>query len=99
MKSTPYPVPSSERRDIIRELSEICRALDDEADERTRPPRVGSWNEVVRVEIMRAAGTLRLVATLIVNGSYSDRVARFWIVAARDYLALVERTNERGVIA
>lgn len=88
--------PSPERRMIVRELSDLARALDDEASDRA--PRVGTWNDIVQNEIKRAAGVVRLVATLVLNGSYSERRAHFWLLATRDYLQLVRRTNIRGVI-
>lgn len=93
--STLYPIPTAERRSMVQLLADYARALDSEAQARVG---LGSWNATVRTELMRAAGTIRFVATLIVNGSMSDRRARFWLKATDDYLALVRRADSRGVI-
>lgn len=92
----PYPIPTDERRDIVRELSAAARILDAEAEARATP--AGSWNTVVRAELARAAGSIRLVATLIVQGGMSTPKARFWLASTRAYLALVKSTDAYGVI-
>lgn len=96
MKPARYPLPGAERRVIIQELAELARALDAEAE--SRLPKLGTWNDVVHLELARAAGVVRLVATLLVNGSMSDRRGHFWLVASRDYLRLVRRADKGGVI-
>jgi hypothetical protein len=91
---TGYPLPSPERRTLVQIISDNARELDAEAAAR----REGAHELTVRNELMRAAGVLRLVATLIVQGRMSTRQAKFWMVAAAEYLNMVQRTDERGVI-
>jgi hypothetical protein len=86
----PYPIPTPERRAIVVELSEIARALDDEAATRTLR---------IRTELQNSAGTVRLVATLVLNGSYSEGRSRLWLHSSRNYLSLVQSSNDLGVIA
>lgn len=93
--TTLYPLPTAERRSIVQKLSDYARSLDDEADARRG---LGSWNDVVRDELRRAAGAVRLVATLVLNGSMSIRKAKFWLKATADYVRLVERADRKGVI-
>lgn len=95
MTATLYPIPTPTRRRIVRELGEIARQLDSEADRRRG---MGQHDRVVRDELLRSAGSLRFVATLVVNGSMSTPKAQFWMVSARAYLALVNRADRRGVI-
>jgi hypothetical protein len=64
----------------------------------TRERRQGSHNGVVRDELMRAAGVIRFVATLIVQGGMDTAQAKFWMVATADYLRTVQRLDMRGVI-
>jgi hypothetical protein len=90
-----YPIPTPERRAIVQRLSALTAELDAEAASRIRG---GGWNNAVRHELRRAAGSLRLVATLIVNGSMSTERARFWTAAAQDYLQLVRRADRSGII-
>lgn len=91
-----YPLPSDARRHEVQQLGNLARALDDEAA--ARAEWRGYHNAEVRDELRRAAGTVRLVATLVVQGGMSDARARFWITAGRDYLRLVRRADRRGVI-
>jgi len=91
----PYPIPTDERRRIVQALGQVARDLDDEASTRRGK---GSHNGIVRDELMRAAGVVRLVATLVLNGSYTTQRAKFWVVASADYLRIVQRLDERGVI-
>lgn len=91
-----YPMPTPERRRIVQLLSSAAGILDDEAAARRTSD--GTHNDIVRAELERAAGALRFVATLVVNGSMSTRKARFWMIATRDYLRLVRRMDQRGVI-
>lgn len=95
MSTTMYPVPTEERRRITQELSDHARALDAEAEARRAG---GSHNHTVRHELLNAAAAIRLVSTLIIQGGMSTRRARFWIVAVRDYMKLVDRADARGVI-
>lgn len=90
-----YPLPTVERRNIVRDLGEYARTLDAEADSRATG---GSHNWIVRSELMRAAGVIRLVATLVVNGTYSTAEARRWIDATQAYLIMVSRVDSQGVI-
>jgi hypothetical protein len=92
-----YPMPTPERRRIVQLLSEGASILDDEAASRRTAD--GRHNDIVRDELERASGTLRFVATLVVNGSMSTRKARFWMVATADYLKLVRRMDRRGIIS
>lgn len=94
--TTPYPLPSPERRQIVQHLSAIARTLDDEAE--ARKFSAGLHNAVVLREIARSAGQVRFIATLVVQGGMSIRRAKFWLVAASDYLNLVQRSDQRGVI-
>lgn len=91
-----YPLPSPERRRIVQLLADAALELDAEVAE--RQPGEGIHNDTVRGELMRAAGALRFVATLIINGSMSERRARFWMAATADYLELVRRADRRGII-
>lgn len=95
MTTTRYPLPTAERRSIVQKLSDYARGLEAEADDRRG---LGSWNGVVRDELRRAAGAVRLVATLVLNGSMSMRKAKFWLKATDDYVRLVRRADRRGVI-
>jgi hypothetical protein len=92
-----YPLPSPERRRIVQHISAIALELDAEA--KARKLGEGSHNAVVRAELERAAGALRFVATLIIQGGMSTRRAKFWMVAASNYLNLVQRVDRAGVIA
>jgi hypothetical protein len=95
MTSTRYPLPTERTRSIVQRLSEQARELDAEADARKLR---GSWNAVVRDEIRRAAGVVRLVATFVVNGTYGPKRAMFWITSTDAYLTLVRNADRRGVI-
>jgi hypothetical protein len=90
-----YPIPTRERREVVRILSDNARELDAEAEARKGQ---GSHNGVVRDELMRAAGVIRFVATLIVQGGMDTAQAKFWMVATADYLRTVQRLDMRGVI-
>lgn len=89
-----YPIPTEQSRRLVQRLSDQARELDAEAKAR----RGGSWNAIVRSELERAAGLVRLVATLVVNGTYGPKRAQFWITATDQYLVLVRRADIRGVI-
>lgn len=90
-----YPLPTDARREAVQILSDNARELDAEADAREGG---GAHNSTVRLELMRAAGVLRLVATLIIQGRMPTAEARFWIVAAAEYVRTVQRLDHRGVI-
>lgn len=91
-----YPMPTPQRRRIVQRLSEITRTLDDEAG--LREILDGQHDRMIADELRRAAGSLRFVATLVVQGGMSTARASFWTVAASDYLALVQRADRSGVI-
>ncbi|WP_157001449.1 hypothetical protein [Agromyces laixinhei] len=91
-----YPLPTPERRKITQQLAALAATIDDEAKART--PRVGVWSDIVRHELLRSAGTVRLVNTLIVNGAMSTAQAKFWLKATRDYVNMIRRADQQGVI-
>lgn len=95
-RATLYPMPSPERRRIVQHLSTVALELDAEA--KSRNVFAGQHNAMVRTELERSAGALRLVATLVIQGGMSTRKAKFWAVAATDYLKLVQRADRAGVI-
>lgn len=94
--TTTTPLPTPERRRIVQEFGEHARILDAEAARRAGG---GTHDAIVKHELMRSAGSIRLVATLVVNGSMSTRRAKFWLASSRAYLALVSRADRDGVIA
>lgn len=96
MRATPYPIPTAERRRIVQELSEYARQLESEADRRFSG--VESHEQTVRHELLNSVAAIRLVCTLIVQGNMSTNKARFWLVAVRDYIKLVNRADRHGVI-
>lgn len=90
-----YPLPTPDRREVVQIISDNARELDAEAELR----RGGvAHNATVRHELMRAAGVLRFVATLIIQGAMPTAEAKFWMVAAAEYVRTVHRTDQRGVI-
>lgn len=93
-RSRPLPTPTPTMRAILARLTEAARALDTEA--RTRAD--GGWDRVVRLELERAAGSVRLVCTLIVRGIITEPTAQLWADAADSYLELVRRADAFGVI-
>lgn len=97
MNAKRYPVPTPERRRIVQELSEFARQLEVEAD--MRFSGFGSHDQTVRHELLNSAAAVRIVCTLIVQGGMSTNKARFWLVAVRDYMKLVNRADRHGVIA
>lgn len=94
---TPYPVPTPERREIVRRLSDSARALDEEASKRL-PIEPDTWNAVTVPEIRRAAGVVRFASTLVVNGSMPDVQARFALDAAESFVRLVRRADRKGIV-
>jgi hypothetical protein len=94
---TPYPVPTPARREAVRRLSSNARALD-EAAERLDPNESGSWNPVAIPEVRRAAGYLRLAATLVVNGTLTDDETATVVRGAASFVDLVRRVDRKGVI-
>lgn len=95
-RQAPYPVPTPERRQITQKLAALASTLTDEAND--REGNGGAWNDIVRHELLRSAGTVRFVTTLIVNGSMSTSQAKFWLKATRDYVNMIRRADKAGVI-
>lgn len=104
MTSTLYPTITPERRKIVQKLSELAEELDAEVRVRTVRAEadhrhdLGGWNAVVADELARSAGTIRFVATLIVQGGMSTTRARFWLASTIAYLKLVHLSDNSGVI-
>ena len=104
MTTTLYPIVTPERRKIVQKLGELAEEL--EAEVRVRTVRaeadhrydLGGWNAVVADELARSAGTIRFVATLIVQGGMSTGRARFWLASTVAYLKLVRLSDNAGVI-
>ena len=102
--TTLYPIPTGERRNIVRKLSELAEELD--AEVRVRTVRadadaqmdLGSWNAMVADELARSAGTIRFVATLIIQGGMSTARARYWLASTVAFIKLVRLADNRGVI-
>jgi hypothetical protein len=95
--ATPYPLPTPQRRRIVQQLGHLARELDGEVEGR-REFGSGVWQDTVTTELQRSAGTVRLVATLVLQGAMSTPRAGFWLAATRDYLKLVRRADLSGVI-
>jgi hypothetical protein len=99
-----YPIPTPERRRIVQKLAELAAELDAEVRHRTVSAEadgrhdMGSWNAMVADELARSAGTIRFVATLIIQGGMSTTKARFWLASTVSYIKLVRRADNRGVI-
>jgi hypothetical protein len=93
----PYPIATPQRRRIVQSLGELARELDAEVEARVEFGG-GVWNDMVITELRRAAGTIRFVATLVVNGSMPTPTALFSLTSAKAYLALVRRADLAGVI-
>lgn len=97
-------IPSRDRRYMVREISQIAIELDTEAKTRDamahadRSLGLASWNDTVSLEIRRAAGQLRLVGTLLVQGGMRTTRGRQWLEGARAYRDLVKSADDRGVI-
>lgn len=104
MTATEYPTQTPERRRIVQKLSDLARELDAEVERRTAMAdtdareRMGSHNAMVRDELKQSAISLRLVATLIVQGGMSTGKARLWVASAIAYMKLVRRADNQGVI-
>ena len=100
----PYPIPTPERRRIVQKLGELAAELDYEVDRRTEMAdadwkmKHGSHNAMVRDELQQSAISLRIVATLIVQGGMSTGKARYWVASAVAYMKLVRLADNQGVI-
>lgn len=94
--ATRYPLPTPERRRITQRLTDLAATIDAEAKDRAGSG--GVWNDIVRHELLRSAGTVRFVLTLIVNGSMSTSQAKFWLKATADYVRMIQRADRAGVI-
>jgi hypothetical protein len=97
-------IPSRDRRYMVRTLADIAIQLDDEAkarDDMARADRtlgLASWNDTMTLEIRRAAGQLRLVTTLLVQGGMATGRGKQWVEGAKAYLRLVRSADNTGVI-
>lgn len=104
VNATYYPLVTPERRAIVQRLAALALELDDEVRKRTvqaeqdRLHDLGSWNAMISDELARAAGTVRFVATLIIQGAMSTMRARFWLASTQSYLRLVRSADRSGTI-
>lgn len=102
--ATFYPITSPERRSIVQRLGNLAAELDHEARLRTVRAEtderldLGSWNSMVADELARSAGTVRFVATLVIQGGMSIARAKMWLVSTQSFVKLVRRADAKGVI-
>jgi len=99
-----YPIITPERRNIVRKLGQLAEELDAEVRVRTVQAKVdakyslGSWNAMISDELARSSGTIRFVATLIIQGGMSTGRARLWLLSTVSFLKLVRLADNEGVI-
>lgn len=104
VRATRYPIPTPERREIVRRLGNLAAELDAEVRSRTIQAEadsrhdLGSWNAMVADELARAAGTVRFMATLVIQGDMSLAKARFATACTVSFIKLVRRADNKGVI-
>lgn len=95
--SPPYPVPTPHRREAVRRLGLAAMELDETATKLDATEH-GSWNPVVIPEIRRAAGYVRLAATMVVNGTLTDEQTATTVRGVASFLELVRRVDRKGII-
>ena len=96
-----YIPMSREKRSIVRRLAVLAVELDDEVRIRETMSEFDGgmgWNMSVAHELRRSAGTVRFVATLILQGNMSAARARLWLNATTSYLKLVRSADNEGII-
>jgi hypothetical protein len=93
-------IPTDERRKIVQSLSRSARELDDEIRDREAYQAIdpGGWNGTVILELRRAAGVMRLSATLALQGGMPIELARMAMMSAVAFIKLVRATTNAGVI-
>lgn len=76
---------------VIRRLGELAREFDDAAAYYAKYS--GEHNALLRAEANRSAGQLRLVSTLVVNGTFTQTQGADWIKAGWRVINVIGRSN------